>query len=85
MAASATVITFTFWEEINDLKMRPNAFRRNDDRKERKALVHQSSYVTIEEIIGVQVINEERPYYLHVAVFDAMVQTEKEENSSGDA
>ena len=47
--------------------------------------MHQSSDVTIEEIIGVQVINEERLYDSHVVVFDAMVQTEKEENSSGDA
>ncbi|KAF2582418.1 hypothetical protein F2Q68_00000302 [Brassica cretica] len=63
------------------IKLLPKCFKGG----ERKSLVHQSSDVTIEEITGVQVINEERLYDSPVAVFDAVVQIEKEENSSGDA
>ncbi|WZY98745.1 hypothetical protein YC2023_071074 [Brassica napus] len=47
--------------------------------------VYQSSDVTMEEIPDVQVTNKERTDDSPVAVFDTMVQTEKEENSSGDA
>ena len=46
--------------------------------------VYQSSDVTMEEIT-VQVTNEERMDDSPGAVFDVMVQTEKEKNSSGDA
>ena len=47
--------------------------------------MYQSSDVTMEEIPDVQVTNKERTDDSPVAVFDTMVQTEKEENSSGDA
>ncbi|KAF8107138.1 hypothetical protein N665_0126s0056 [Sinapis alba] len=53
--------------------------------EKKDVVVHQSSDVPKGEITGVQVVIEEKMDDSSVAVVDAVVQTEKEENSSGDA
>ncbi|CAF1702908.1 replication stress response regulator SDE2-like [Brassica napus] len=58
---------------------------RGSEEEKDVVVVCQSSDVPKGEIIGVQVINEGKSGDLPVTVVDAIVQTEKEENSSVDA